>query len=153
MGELVDRDLEHLRLLKIGYYVIAGMTGLFSLLSLIYIGLGTVFASGVIPANNGDNGSPKIVGLIFLGIGVLVLLIGLTTAFLTYYAGKSLEERRRRVFCLVIAALCCFQIPWGTAIGVFTFIVLGRPSVRALFGDPQPVGTTYVGYTPPPAGS
>ena len=31
MGELIDRDQEHLNLLKWGYYVMAGMTGFFSL--------------------------------------------------------------------------------------------------------------------------
>jgi hypothetical protein len=148
MGELVDRDLEHLRLLKIGYYVMAGMAGLFSLFSLIYIVLGGVFASGLIPAD-ASSGDPRLVGVIFLAVGGAVLLLGLGMTFLIYLTGRSLAEHRRRIFCLVIAVLCCFQIPWGTAIGVFTFMVLSRPSVKAMF-DAQPYPPAPPSYSPAP---
>ena len=137
MGELVDRDLEHLRLLKYGYYIMAGITGLFSLFSLIYIGIGTIFASGVVPANNGS-GDLRPMGFIFVGLGVAVLLVGLIGTVLMYLVGKSLAEHRRRVFCIVMAALCCLQMPWGTAIGICTLIVLNRPAVKLLFGDAPP---------------
>jgi hypothetical protein len=140
MGELVERDAEHLRLLSLGFYIMAGMAGFFSLFSLIYIGLGGVFASGVIPPNPNDSGSPRVVGLVFLGVGLLILLIGLALTFLTFWVGRSLKERRRRTFCLVMAGLSCLQIPWGTAIGICTILVLSRPSVKAMFEPPGPPG-------------
>jgi hypothetical protein len=34
----------------------------------------------------------------------------------------------------VIAAIACSFVPIGTVLGVFTIIVLTRPSVRVLFG-------------------
>ena len=37
------------------------------------------------------------------------------------------------MFCLVIAALLCMITPFGTVLGVFTIIVLVRPSVKLLF--------------------
>jgi hypothetical protein len=40
MAEMVDRDQEHLRLLKLGYYILAGMTCFFSLFALLYAGIG-----------------------------------------------------------------------------------------------------------------
>lgn len=138
MAELVDRDEEHLRLLKLGYYIMAGMMGFFSLFSLIYIFLGGIFASGAIPVKDGSRDDPRLMGIIFLGLGIGVLLIGLTATSLTYFTGRSLRDRRHRVFCLIIAALCCLQIPWGTAIGVCTFMVLGRPSVKAQFEPHAP---------------
>src|SRR5260370_11463091 len=75
----------------------------------------------------------RLMGHFYHGLGIGVLIIGLAVTFLTYFTGRSLRDRRHRVFCLIIAAICCLQIPWGTAIGVCTFMVLSRPSVRAQF--------------------
>ena len=135
MGELVDRDVEHLRLLEWAYYIMAGVTGLFSLLALLYIGLGAAFASGAIP-DKSSSGDPRIVGLIFLIVGVVALVIGLASALLLYLAGRYLRNRRHRIFCIVVAVLCCLQFPWGTVIGVWTIVALNRPSARALFEPP-----------------
>ena len=49
MGELIDRDEEHLRLLTWGYHITAGITGFLSLAALLYIALGSVVASGIVP--------------------------------------------------------------------------------------------------------
>lgn len=136
MGELVDCDQEHLNLLKLSYYILAGTTGFVSLIAVLYIGLGALFASGVLPSTPNDAGNTRIMGLIFLSIGLVVLIIGLAITFLTYWAGRCLRDRRHRTFCVVIACLSCLHVPFGTAIGVCTIIVLGRPSVRALFETP-----------------
>jgi hypothetical protein len=45
----------------------------------------------------------------------------------------SLGTRRRRTLCLVTAGLTCASFPLGTALGIFTFIVLSRPTVKTLF--------------------
>ena len=45
-------------------------------------------------------------------------------------SGVFLRQRKCRVFSLVVAGLDCLQIPFGTALGVFDFIVLLRDSVR-----------------------
>jgi hypothetical protein len=138
MGELVDRDQEHLRLLKLGYYITAGITGVTSLFSLLFIGMGALLASGAFPVKEGSADNPQLAGLFLLGIGVVFFLLGLATAFLVYYAGRSLAERRRWMFCMVVAALCCFQFPWGSVLGVSAIVVLSRPSVKVLFGRPGP---------------
>jgi len=44
-----------------------------------------------------------------------------------------LRDRRHRTFSMAIAALDCLHIPFGTILGILTFIVLGRDSVRALY--------------------
>ncbi len=54
---------------------------------------------------------------------------------LTAYAGRCLRARKNYTFLLVMAALNgTFIMPLGTLLGVFTFVVLMRPSVKALFG-------------------
>src|SRR4029077_1637449 len=116
MGELVDRDHEHLRLLKIGYYIMAGLTGGILFFSLFYIAMGGLFASGVIPAQVNSNADPRLMGGIFLGVGVAIMAIGLIITFLCFFAARSLRDHRRRIFCVIVAGLSCLQIPWGTAI-------------------------------------
>ena len=39
---MIDPDQEHLRLLSIGHYILAGMTALFSLFALLYVGFGAL---------------------------------------------------------------------------------------------------------------
>ena len=138
MGELVDRDQEHLRLLKLGYYILAGIGAFTALFSLLFIGMGVLFASGAIPAQPGSADDPRLAGLIFLGMGFAFLLLCLAGTWLVYYTGRSLGERRRWTFCMVVAVLCCLQVPWGTVIGVCTIIVLNRPEVKASFQRPAP---------------
>jgi hypothetical protein len=136
MGELVDRDQEHLRLLEIGYYVMAGTVGFFSLFALIYIALGGLLLSGVVPKTPGAEGVPGFLGGVFLGIGIAFFVLGFTYAFLMYLAGRGLKRRQRRVLCLVMAGLCCLQIPWGTILGIFAINVLNRSTVIRLFENP-----------------
>ncbi len=141
MGELVDRDEEHLRLLKWAFYILAGMSAFFSLFSLIYIGMGGIFASGVIPVDQGPPDVARTAGLVFLFVGIGLLTLGLSGTFLTYLVGRSLGERRRRVFCIVVAGLWCLSLPFGTAIGVATILVLNRPTVKALFEGGAPLSS------------
>ena len=136
MNEMVDRDLEHLRLLKFAYYVLAGMSGVGTLFATLWmVMMGTIFT--MIPA--GPKSPPPIVGLIFLGLGILIVAIGVSVALLTFFTGRNLAQHRHHVFCIVVAALTCLSVPWGTAVGVCTIIVLNRPSVKALFEASPPL--------------
>jgi hypothetical protein len=48
-----------------------------------------------------------------------------------------LSERRNPTFIMVIAAIQCLNMPLGTALGVFTIVVLQRASVKRLFEHPS----------------
>jgi len=48
-------------------------------------------------------------------------------------SGFFLLKKRNRGFSLIIGGLNCLQIPFGTALGVFTIIVLSRDSVRQMY--------------------
>lgn len=137
MGELVDRDLEHLNLLKLCFYIQAGVTGFFSLFSLLYMALGAWITSSALDVTAGLGDNSHLIGLIFLTISILFLVLGISGAIVSYYVGRCLVERRRRTFCIVVAALGCIQIPYGTAIGICTISVLNRPGVKALFDAPR----------------
>ena len=127
---MIDRDLEHLRLLKFTYYVLAGISGAGTLFAMLWaIIMGTIFT--VLPP--GPNAPPPFIKFIFIGMAFLIFGMGLGTTLLTFFTGRNLARHRHHTFCLVVAALACLSVPWGTAIGVCTIIVLNRPGVKSLF--------------------
>ena len=129
------KDLEHLRLLSIFHYVIAGFMALFSLFPLLHVGMGIAMLSGVMPSNGATNsGEEAMVGWVFILIGGSFVLFGELLAFLVFRAGRCLKQQKSYTYCLVIAAISCLFMPLGTVLGVFTIIVLVRPSVKTLFG-------------------
>jgi hypothetical protein len=136
MGELVDRDQEHLRLLMWAHYIWAGTIGFFSLFTLIYIALGVMMVFGGFPPPSNPANDPRLPGLFFIGLGSAFLVLGSTFAVLTFFAGRCIRDRRRRIFCMILAGLDCLQVPFGTAMGVCTFMVLNRPEVKLLFDRP-----------------
>ena len=134
---LVDQDQEHLRLLSIVYYIYAGMSAFFGLFGLLYIVLGLVVAP-MVPIRNGDPAFPAYIFVVLGGI-FLVLVAAVTTAELLI--ARYLKRRQHYTFCLIVAGFNCLWIPFGTALGVFTILVLQRLSVKALFtGNEQSMG-------------
>ena len=127
----VNQDEDHLRLLSIFHYVWGGLIGFASCFALIHVFVGSVLATGI----TGQNGPPPWIGLILVLAGGFALLLGGTFAVLTLWAGRCLAQRRHYTFCLVMAALSCLSVPFGTALGVFTLVVLNRASVKQLFAN------------------
>ncbi len=133
------RDEQHLRTLTIFYYILAGFSALLGCLGLMYIGIGAamaLFAQGV-TSSDPDAPPPGVIRLIGLGIaGIagLALAAQLVIAALQFLVGRFIALRRHRMFCLVIAGLICLWVPLGTALGVYTFVVLTRPGVIEWFG-------------------
>jgi len=134
MGRMVDRDLEHLRLLGLVYYILAGVSGIGTLGTAIWFAFaGTSFSQISMNSAAGGLFARPLMGAILGGAGVVALAAGLGWALLAYFTGRNLGEHRARVFCTVIAAMTCLSIPWGTALGVCTLAVLNRRSVKMLF--------------------
>ena len=129
-------DDEHLRLLRIGYFIQGGTTLFMCLFGLLYVFMG-LFAFRSLPSTPGTSAPPVAFGYIFAGLGGFFTLGGAAFATLVFLTARALGHRRSRTLCLVTAGLSCIFFPYGTALGVFTFTALGRPSVRALFnGSP-----------------
>jgi hypothetical protein len=132
-------DEEHLRLLAIGYIVSGAMSALFSLIGLFYAGMGVLLATlGAASAGQPARGEPPpaLFGVLFGIVGGVIFLWMVTLAVLKFRTAACLRRRQGRVFCQVVAALSCFGIPYGTLLGVATFLVLGRPQVAARFNAP-----------------
>jgi hypothetical protein len=140
-------DAEHLKLLAIFHYVLAGLAALFGSIPIIHVLMGVMIVSGKFPgpvsAPPGSTSGPAMAGMpaefgwFFIVIGGGLILVSWVYAGLLFYAGRCLSARQKRTFCFVMACLSCLHVPFGTALGVFTILVLQRPSVQALFNRPQ----------------
>lgn len=124
-----DSDREHLQLLSIFQYVYAGIVALLSLVPCIHLTVGIVMLSGAM----GNEGPPAEFGWIIIAFAGTIILFGLALAFAIFTAGSNLRKQTNRGYCIVIAAIQCLMVPLGTILGVFTLIVLMRPSVVAKF--------------------
>jgi hypothetical protein len=131
-------DEEHLKLLSLGYVISAGVAALFSVLGLFYILMGIVMSIAIshAPASSKTGEPPPaFIGWIFAGIGLIFFLLAGGVAIARFWAARCIRQRKSRTFCMVVAAIGCLEFPYGTALGVLSFIVLGRESVAKQFAQ------------------
>jgi len=136
----MNQDAEHLHLLAIFHYVVAGLAALFSLFPLIYTTVGAIF---VFVARHGtpkpgEELPPEFLGWIFIALGALFCLAGIIMAVCILIVGRCLARHKNYSFAIVIACIECLFIPFGTILGVFTIVALSRESVKALFSTALP---------------
>ena len=74
-----------------------------------------------------------LIGWIFIVVASVIILVGWSLAIAILFAGRCLARRTHYMRCFVVAAIECIFMPFGTVLGVFTIIVLSRPSVKILF--------------------
>ncbi len=134
------QDEEHLRLLSIFHLVLGCITAVFSLFPLIhlFVGLAIIFKAGPFADKNDMD---TWFGIFFVVLASVFILVGEALAICMIKASRRLKERRGHMFCQVVAGFECIFFPFGTALGVFTLLVLGRPSVRQGFGVDVPPTT------------
>ena len=130
-------DNEHLRLLSIFHFIMGGLSALFACIPIIYVVLGVLFLLSPHAFGEGPNQPPPFLGWFFLLMGGFFMCFGWTCAILILLAGRCIARRKRHTYCFVVACLECLWVPFGTCLGVFTILVLNRPSVKALF-NPVP---------------
>ena len=130
----MDEDKQHIKLLSIFHYIVGAITALFSCFLLINIAIGIAMLC--------KDGPPKIIGLIFIIFSGIMILCGWALAICIIIAGSKLAHYRSRTYCLVVAALECVMMPFGTVLGVLTIIVLMKDSVKELFSAGQSLQTT-----------
>ena len=117
--------------------VSGGFAACLSLFGLLYVLMGvimgTAFSYLAETASRAARQPPAFIGWIFACVG-LVMFVGLIAiAAAKFRVAWCIKHRKSRTFCMVIAAIGCLEIPYGTLLGVFSFFVLGRDSVAHLF--------------------
>ena len=134
----MNKDTEHLQFLAIFHYVVAGVAALCSFFPLLYSVMGGfLLYAAQHPGSNNQEPPPAFLGWIFIVLGAVFFLAGVTMAICILIAGRCLSRRKRYSFALVIACIECLFVPFGTILGVFTIFVLSRESVKALFSGAQ----------------
>jgi hypothetical protein len=135
-------DEEHLKLLALGYVIEACVSLFFSLFGLMYLFMGFVvgaaFSHMPKTASSANAPPPQLFMWFFGGIGVTMFVLMVVMAALKFRTAWCLKHRRSRTFCMVIAGISCLGIPYGTILGILTFMVLGRESVTQSFASRGP---------------
>ena len=129
----MNQDEEHLRLLAIFHLVCAGMAALFACIPIFHLVFGLIIALKPEVFGHGKDQPPAFFGWFFVAIASVFILAGWTFAGLLAWAGRCLKQRKHYTYCFIVACVACMFIPLGTALGIFTIIVLSRPTVKALF--------------------
>jgi hypothetical protein len=127
-------DADHLNLLSIFHFVGAGL----ALLGILFLIVHFTFMHFIFTNPEmwqGQKGGPP-PPEIFSMLIVFYIAGGIwlaTSAILNVLSGIFLHTRKNRTFSLVVAGINCVHMPLGTVLGVFTIIVLLRPSVREMY--------------------
>src|ERR1051326_7926468 len=110
----MDRDLEHVRLLSIFYYVFSGLAVLGSCCGLFYIAIGLAMAADpkFFPQPHGQQAPPEFMRFIMAPIGGFIFVAAWIMAALTFFAARALSKRKWYVFILIVAGLICMSFPF-----------------------------------------
>ena len=127
----MNKDLQHLKLLSIFYYIVGALIAFVSCFALIYLILGIVFVAA--PPPSAGEPPPPALGWIFIVLSCGVMVLGWTWAVALMFAGWFLGRCRHYLYCLVLGCSTLLFQPLGTVLGVFTIILLVRPNVKRLF--------------------
>ena len=142
-----NQDAQHLQLLSIFHYVLGGLMGCCACFPVIHLIVGIVFLTSPqsFQGPRHDEFPATLFGVLFTVIPATIILLGWATAICVLLAGRFLARRVHYTFCMVIAGIACLFTPVGTVLGVFTILVLMRPSVKAMFEEPSGGGPALGG--------
>jgi hypothetical protein len=132
IGDQRKVDADHLRLLSIFHFIGAGL----AVLGLGFLALHYMFFHALIDNpdlwknQKGAVPPPKEFFAMFKWLYVFFGIWFVVSCIANVLSGVFLGRRKCRTFSIIVAAMNCVHIPLGTVLGVFTIIVLLRPSVR-----------------------
>jgi hypothetical protein len=131
---ITEQDHQYLQLLSIFHYVVGGITALFGCFPIFHLAIGlSMLFGGFMTADIEGVLFSTLFGLMFTLIPLLIILSFWGLAAATAVSGYFIQTRQRRILSIVMAAINCAMFPFGTVLGVFTIIVLVRPSVISLY--------------------
>lgn len=123
---------DFLTLVSVFHFVVGGFQMLLSLIGVVYLVIGIAIGSGALETAK-SSAPPEAMGWIFGGFGVVITLIFLTLGGLSIKAGINIRKRKNRMFCMVVDAILCLMIPFGTIVGIFGLVMLTKPEVEETF--------------------
>ncbi len=131
------RDQEDLSRLVLFHKIMAGLLAVGSCFGLPHFTTGIFMMTGMMPATDSKTGKAdpafNFMGPLFAFIGFGIIAAALTMCFFNFQAAKWLADRQKLTPLYVISAINLLFQPVGLALGVYTFVVLGRSSVKSQF--------------------
>jgi heme/copper-type cytochrome/quinol oxidase subunit 2 len=125
---------EQLNLLSIFNFVMGGLNILGAFIMMAYTAL-FGFISNRLPHHGGEEA--EVVFTIFTSVFGILAFFLLTVGVLLIISGFKLRKRTNRMFSLVMGVLTLPSFPFGTALGVFSIIVLSKPGVKEIYQKTQ----------------
>jgi hypothetical protein len=129
-------DIGHLRLLSVFHLVFAGVAAL----GLVFLFLHYTLMSHVmlnpqfLNAQKSNLPPTQMFGVfkwLYLFMAVIIVAVGIGNLL----SGLFMLKRKNRLFSLIVSGFNCLSFPLGTALSVFTFIVLMRDSVQQVYQE------------------
>lgn len=144
-------DAEHLSALSIGHYIMAGLSAISAIPLVVYAFVGANIAeqitremsltmgdisgqAGVDPFAGAPAEMMESLGTVMVALSVLTFVLIVVTAIGFFLVGLKLRQRRWWTFCYLSGWGECLMFPFGTILGIFTIVVLSRPTVKRSFG-------------------
>ena len=132
----MNQDVDQIKILAIFHFVVAAIAGLFACFPIFHLLIGISMLTGSFFQGETPTDMPfpfSLFGLMFTIIPAAIIFFGWTFAIALAISGYFLTKRQHYLFCMIMAGVSCIFMPFGTVLGVFTIIVLMRPSVKELF--------------------
>lgn len=130
---------EHLNLLSIFYFIMGGLSLLGAFILFIYsVVFGFLLSNDTIRESMNESGEEAgmIFGIITSVLVILFILI-LAIGILQIISGFKLRKRTHRMLTMIMGIVALPSFPIGTALGVFTLVVLSRPGVIEMYKKSQ----------------
>lgn len=137
----MKQDEDQIKILVIFHFVVAGIASLFACLPILHLAMEVSMLTGSFFQNGSPPDFPfplRAFGFIFTVIPAAMMLFGWAFAIALAISGYFLAKKQHYLFCMTLAGISCTFLPFGTVLGLFTLIVLMRPSVKELFNYPVP---------------
>ena len=137
----MNQDIEQIKIISIFHFVVAAIAGLFACFPIFHLLMGISMLTGSFFQGETPTGMPfpfSLFGLMFTLIPAAIILLGWAFAIGLGISGYFLLKKQHYLFCMVMAGISCVFTPFGTVLGVFTIVILTRPSVKELFHYPAP---------------
>lgn len=122
--------VENLKVLSIFHYIVGALYGLYFAFTGVMTGLMgylTTMNPGMTAGAPAPTAEAQKTIMLVMGItGGVIALLALIYAALTIWSGICIARRRNRYFSLVMASVNLLAFPFGTALGIFAFILLRK---------------------------
>jgi hypothetical protein len=131
---LSKEDEGQLDLLGVLYWVYGGLIALGGASFGLFAILPALLVTAAPTPTKGHGPPPWVIGGVFAAVFGFVALLLVIKGVVMIAVGVAMRKRQGYILCMVGAALAVMNIPLGTALAVFTFVVLNKPEAKRRFG-------------------